>query len=152
MDAKRARVVEIARAEIGDQRKGSPQVREYWAAVCPQYSRGQITDLAESLEWCGVFALWCLHQSGVTTVPWELGRGFVYHLPRSHAPEPGDVLVGGAPLWHHGIVESLTMRGARPWLASIEGNTPNVRRRDRPAPAGFTYYSITPWLRAILEQ
>lgn len=151
-DAKRAAVVAAARGEIGDQTKGHPQVTHYWRTVCPQFNAAQIAQLSKKQEWCGIFALWCLHQAGVTSAPWELGRGFAYRLERTHTPEPGDVFVGPGPLWHHGIVESLTIIGAKPWLASIEGNTPDVRRRDRPAPAGFAYYSISPWLRAILDE
>src|SRR5690606_12080172 len=93
-------------------------------------------------QWCGVFALWCLHTANVTRVPWQIGRGFVWRLPKTREPLPGDVFVGPGPVWHHGIVESRYMVGDRIWLASIEGNTPDVRRKDRPEPPNYTYYSI----------
>lgn len=167
LDAKRAEIMRVATAELGDQGKGSPRVREYWRRVMPALAESQISYACKNEEWCGVFALWCLHEAGVTAVPWHIrgltldpetgvkaqNSGFVYRLPKTAEPQPGDVFVGPPNLYHHGLVERrYTPEGGKPWLASVEGNTPTVRRRDRPAPGkGWNYYSIEPWLRAALE-
>lgn len=140
----RSKVIEIARGEIGDQRKGSPEVREYWAKVCPELTAEQSWYAAKRQEWCGIFALWCLHEAGVTDVPWKIGRGFVYLLPKTESPLPGDIFVGPGPAWHHGLVEHYDP--VVPWLVSIEGNTPTVRRRSRREPLKLTYYSLDPWI------
>lgn len=151
-DAKRALVVATASEELGPQAKGSARVREYWARVCPEYwTEAQTRQAAGKLEWCGIFALWCLHESGVTDAKWELGKGFVWQLKRTAEPEPGDVFVGPGPMWHHGVVERYEIVNERPWLTSVEGNTPDVRRRSRPAPAAFSYYTIDSWLDTALE-
>lgn len=148
VDEIRARGVSIAEAELGPQQRDSDRVREYIARVMPQYNAQQIRQLSKSpkFQWCGVFALWCLHAAGVTTVPWELGRGFVYRLPRTSDPQPLDVFVGPGPNWHHGVVKSRYLVDGKPWLTSIEGNTPDVRKRDRPEPAKYVYYSVAPWI------
>lgn len=45
-------------------------------------------------EWCGLFVLWALHESGIALgVTWRLGGGFCLEqgLPEVATPEPGDV-------------------------------------------------------------
>lgn len=149
-DAKRAEIVRIAREEIGPQTKGHPRVFDYVQRVMPDLKESQQRYAAKNSEWCGIFALWCLHEAGITEVPWEIGIGFVYRLPRTHDPKPGDIFVIPQPFWHHGVVESCAEKDGRKWLTSVEGNTPSVVRRDRPAPSTAQYYSIDPWLRAKL--
>ena len=154
LDTRRARVLQIAAEEISSAAvKDSPRVREFWRVVAPkEWTPAQLRQAARQLEWCGVFDLWCYHEAKLTTAPWELGRGFAYRMPRTDDPRPGDLMIIPQPFWHHGLVESYYMVGDKPWLRSIEGNTPDIRRRDRPAPKGALYYSIEPWLRAALER
>lgn len=82
-DALRARVVEIARAEVGQRR-----LDVYFADAAPQY-------VGQHPEWCGIFALWCLHQAGLLREKtWKTGLGFLEtspRLPRTSDPRPGDI-------------------------------------------------------------
>lgn len=171
IEARRSAVVAVAKAEIGDQKKGHPIVLEYWRDVgvigfdgkpCNDWQLRQAAgciELEDAEEWCGIFALWCLKQANVAPkgVMWKLGSGFARRfLKVTPLPEPGDIFIGPADAYHHGIVESYKPRllGAdgktvlNPGqLVSIEGNTPTVTRRTRPAPTLYTYYSIMPWLK-----
>ena len=56
-------------------------------------------------EWCGAFALWCIHAAELgPDLHWEIGKGFLFCLPLTKAPEPGDVAYLAEPLQHHAIV------------------------------------------------
>ncbi len=145
-DAIRKEIVRIARGEIGPQKKGSPEVFGYWRdALPPTWTDFQVKQYAATKEWCGGFCLWVLHQAGVAKdVHWKDGLGFteVNRLPHTKTPLPGDIGYKPSPYQHHFIVESLTPTSLR----SIDGNQPDVRAYDRPAPSGITYYSIEPFL------
>lgn len=146
---RRGGVVERAALEINPATvKRTARVAEFMALANPSWTPAQCRQLAASVEWCGIFALAMLHAEGLgLREPWVC-RGFVRRLDPTRTPEPGDVFVGPAPLYHHGIVEARYLVGDKPWLCSIEGNTPGVARRDRPEPRGLTYYSIEPWIDA----
>lgn len=171
IDAIRAGVIALARAEISTAAvKGSREVRQYWRDVgacvgAKPYNDFQLHQAADSKEWCGVFALWVLREAGLIDIPWRQGVGFARgRLPVIAKPEPADLFIGPAPMWHHGIVETHTMLEIRPWLKSIEGNTPCVSAKNRPAPADpiyrdgkiigwreqLTYYSILPLIKRKL--
>src|SRR5690606_15306274 len=101
---------------------------------------------------------WVLHEAGLTDKPWAQSIGFVTRLlTPTKTPEAGDVFVGPMPLAHHGIVVAHSTLETRPWLRSVEGNTPDVRERNRPAPADpvrnggwkehYRYYSILPLIK-----
>jgi hypothetical protein len=81
--SKRAQVVAIAEAEIGVR-----QPYKYYEDCAPMYMGTKPNDKS----WCGVFALWCLRQAGLSDRMWVDGRGFVEgYLPRTINPEPGDI-------------------------------------------------------------
>lgn len=84
-DAFRARVVEAARSEVGKR-----ELAKYFADAAPQYI-GQ----SPPPEWCGIFALWCLHQAGLAkSKTWKTGLGFLETsppLPKTSDPKPGDI-------------------------------------------------------------
>jgi len=153
MTIRRAGVVEAAKLEIDSATiKGSKRVRQLWVLANDQWSERQIWSDAARREWCGIFVLAMLHAEGLgLDVRWEIGSGFAFRLPRTNTPQPGDMFVGPPNLYHHGIVEAHYAVGERQWLASIEGNTPAVVRRDRPEPARLAYYSIQPWLDDAYE-
>lgn len=134
----RARVVAIAAAELGEQ---APD--RFWRVVCPAFV-GHPHDVA----WCGGFALWCLREAGLCDWEWVPGKGFLYRLPRTHAPEPGDIAYFGA-LAHHAVVEEVH----GPSIISIDGNTmpaplEGVTRKVRDRSAVTDFYSIAPLLAA----
>ena len=147
MDHVRQEIVRVAAAEIGPQVKGSPQVVGYWRDVRPPaWSDAQVLQYAKTKEWCGGFALWCLHQAGLgRVVHWVDGQGFVgparlRRLALNETPQPGDVAITPVPFWHHAIVVSCDATT----LVTIDGNQPDVRRKTRPRPPStkITYYAI----------
>lgn len=105
----RARVVAIARGELGPQ---DPD--KYWRLVQPA-----LMGNPHGVAWCGGFALWCLRTAGLCDWTWKIGSGFleVKGLPRVSPPQPGDIgyLTHNA---HHFIVEDV--RDGK--VTSIDGN------------------------------
>ena len=131
----RARVVAWARAELGVQ-----DPNKYYRIAAPQFAdRGHEHDVS----WCGVFCLAALRECGLTDMEWVTGKGFVYKLALTDAPEPGDIAVFGPPLWHHAIVERL--EGGL--LHTIDGNTmtrpiEGVTARKRALSPQIDFYSL----------
>lgn len=136
-DPRRSAVVAAAVAEIGP-----GDTPRYWRScgIAPAPKPG-----TKGGEWCGAFALSCLHDAGLALgVMWLPGTGFIWpqRLPVTKNPEPGDVLYLDKPWQHHGLVESYDGHT----LVSIEGNTPTVQRRTRTDIRGITFYSIAKFL------
>lgn len=82
-DALRKKVVEVARSQVGKK-----DLDTYFADAAPQF-------VGQHPEWCGIFALWCLHQAGLAKEKtWKTGLGFLETsppLPKTHDPKPGDI-------------------------------------------------------------
>lgn len=75
---KRARLIRIAMDEVGKARTDV-----YWTDVLGSNPHK---------EWCGAFILWALHQIGLAKDwKWEIGKGFLYKLPVTLIPKPGDI-------------------------------------------------------------
>jgi hypothetical protein len=150
--ALRARVVELAAAELG-----ASDPAPYWTAVeVPSpFPR----------HWCGGFALRCLRAAGLTSWKWIVGKGFIWYgengkplalprLPVVRHPKPGDVAYFKRGQ-HYAIVERVEGNTVH----TIDGNTkapptdltPCVRRHARPRLAAAAYYSIAPLLRDALK-
>lgn len=134
----RQAVVDAALSEIGP---GNPVL--YWESSC-------VERLEPKKDWCGAFVLWSLHKAGLALdVCWnEDGTGFVgpSNLPTTKTPEPGDIYYQQEPYQHHAVVESLK-DGI---LVTIDGNSPNVSRNERPVPTqGIVFYSIQPFLDEV---
>jgi len=81
--ALRKKVVDAARSEVGQK-----NLTKYFSEVAPQY-------VGQHPEWCGIFALWCLHQAGLAKdKTWKTGLGFLETppaLPKTKDPQPGDI-------------------------------------------------------------
>lgn len=149
---RRAIVVAAAEAELGPGR-----VADYWRDVLGPSWRGPYPK-----EWCGAFALWCLHQAGLGLgVQWRVAMrpkdpsGFllvnhaVGRMPRTTTPLPGDIAYFDAPYQHHAVVVS-SVPGA---LVTIDGNQGNlrglpVRRVTRASTRGAAFFSISLFLSA----
>lgn len=139
----RAAVVAAAAAEIG------PDTHEkrvkYWAdALGRPVTYAEISHPA----WCGIFALWCLHQAGLDTDEhWKIGAGFLLQNPHpmhfTTDPQPGDIGYVASPFQHHFIVESVENPSmAARHIHSIDGNQPDIRRQSRVMSSKIVYYSI----------
>lgn len=142
----RARVIEIAKAEIGPQGKGSLKVEAYWRATLPpSWTDAQVHLYAKTREWCGGFALWCLKQAGLARdIFWQDGLGFLGKLPRTLTPSRGDIGYKQSPFQHH-LLFDYEHDG---WIMSVDGNQPDVREQRR-RKQGLTFYSIEPLIRAL---
>lgn len=142
----RARVIEIAKAEIGPQGKGSLKVEGYWRATLPpSWTDAQVHLYAKTREWCGGFALWCLKQAGLARdIFWQDGLGFLGKLPRTTTPSRGDIGYKQSPFQHH-LLFDYEHDG---WIMSVDGNQPDVREQRRRRD-GLTFYSIEPLIRAV---
>lgn len=145
----RARIIEIASAEIGTQGKGAPRVYDYWRDVLPpEWSDAQVKLYAKTKDWCGGFALWCLRQAGLAAdVHWKDGLGFLYKLPQTRTPSRGDVGYLAKPFQHH-LLFAYEHDGK---VHSVDGNQPGVCEKTRPR-QGMVFYSIQPLIDAELEK
>lgn len=124
---------------------------EYWREVVdPAWTDAQV-DAYQFKHWCGGFALFNLHMSGLALgVHWKDGFGFCEpeHLTRVKIPEPGDIA------WfvhnsHYAIVERV--RGNL--FDSIDGNQgltmarPSIKLHvGRPLTGVAVFYSINKFL------
>lgn len=134
-DGLRARVVEIAGSQLGQ-----ANLNEYFRAVAPQFIGG-------NPSWCGIFALWALQQAGLTDWRWETGRGFLYRLPQTRDPKPGDIAYYDANQ-HQAVV----VRRRGDIVDVLNGNgVGGVVTASSPAFAkARAYYSIEPLITARL--
>lgn len=141
----RAKIIEIASAEIGNQGMGSERVYEYWREVLPpEWSDAQVKLYAKTKHWCGGFALWCLRQAGLAAdVRWKDGLGFLYKLPQTRTPSRGDIGYLSQPFQHH-LLFNYEHDGK---VHSIDGNQPGVCEKTRPR-HGMNFYSIQPLIDA----
>lgn len=137
-------VARIARAELGS---------DDW----PKYAADAlgVETVSQRPEWCGMFALWCLHRAGLALDwHWKIGYpyGFLYRLPqlaRGQLPQPGDMAYFDRPYQHHAVVEWVDAE--RGLVSTINGNGGGgrVTRVVRPIGDADAYYSIAPLLAEV---
>jgi hypothetical protein len=100
-------------------------------------------------NWCGEFALWCLHRAGlVLDWQWSLDKhnpGFLYRLPVTADPKPGDFAYYAEPYQHHQIVERLYGDGTFDGING-NGNGGCVTRSRGPRSHVSAFYAIDPIL------
>lgn len=120
-------------------------LNEYWADVLHQ----SVT-AAHPPEWCGAFALWCLHQAGLALEQhWMFGPphyGFLYRLEvllPGEAPKPGDIGYQDAPYQHHFIVERVEGSDVHTIEGNQGGTHPIQAKLRKLGVKGITYYSIS---------
>lgn len=134
----RARVLAIARGELGH--VGGDK---YWADANPAF-------VGSGADWCGGFMLWVYHQAGLLPgVHWkvqtrdDMNAGFLFRLPQTQNPEPGDAVYIDQPFQHQGFVERV--EGST--VHTIDGNQGNrVGTRERPRSSITAFFSIAPAL------
>lgn len=126
------------------------RVAEYWADVLHQ-----AVTAPHPPHWCGALALFSLHSAFVgLELRWrfqsktDARSGFLWALPRTKAPEPGDIGYVDKPYQHHFVVASV--EGAI--VNCIDGNQEQpavIRRRRRELSSlQVVYFSIAPLLKA----
>jgi hypothetical protein len=153
----RRRVVDRARSYLAPD--GGPCARdpnEFFRLVAPMYAdRGY----ERSKSWCGIFALSCLVLENLWPADaerWRDGSGFVLRgvadglLRVTKFGKPGDVVVFGAPLWHHAIVEVGPVAGK---VQTIDGNVlgpvEGCARKTHAITGATTFYSIAPLVGGV---
>lgn len=132
---KRTLVVDLVTKEIG-----KSDASKYWREVLqsgPPFPP----------HWCGAFALWALREAGLTDWYWAIGKGFLWRLPRTKTPQPGDMGYQDQPFQHHFVVVEVGSQT----FTSVDGNqgNPGVQERNRKLDLSkFAFYSIEPLLVA----
>jgi hypothetical protein len=128
----RSKVVKAATSQIGKQDSSV-----YWKDVLPSQS-------SFPPEWCGAFALWSLHQAGLAKAwNWEIGKGFLYKLPTTKDPQPGDIAYF-SKFQHQAVVKSV--EGDNVTLLNGNGTGKAVTETTIPKAHAAAYYSIAPLL------
>ncbi len=154
-EAKRQLVVFAATCELeafagrvrrNDQDGIEVRIRAYWGDVLHQPDAAP-----HPREWCGAFALWCLHQAGLgKSLRWVFGPpqyGFLYNLPTTAQPKPGDVAYLDRPWQHHAIVVSAD-GGSVVTIDGNQGNAEPVKEHTAALAHWTAFYSIAPLLTA----
>ncbi len=136
----RAAVVAAAVSQIGNT---DPAL--YWHDTLPGRDPGHA-------DWCGAFALWCLHQARLALDwNWEIGSGFLLStihpsLPTTAEPEPGDIAYFDHNQ-HEAVIEAVSPSG----VSLINGNGAGgaVTRSSVPRSAVTAFFSIAPLLPEV---
>lgn len=155
-DSFREAIVQAAAGQLGAK---DHRVADYWRDVLGVSWHGAFPP-----QWCGAFALWCLHQAGVAKdAIWHIAgcwpahdsKGYGFLLVPPHAlqptatPRPGDISYKSAPFQHHAVVESFDI--VTGVVRTIDGNQgpPDYIKRSHHnvRDAAFTHYSIEPLVR-----
>lgn len=135
----RALVVAAALSQVG---LGDAQI--YWDNVLPGVNVGHA-------DWCGAFALWCLHQAGLALDRhWVIGSGFLLThpaLPQTKTPQVGDIAYF-AHNEHHGVIVSVDPTGA---IGLVNGNgTGGLVSQSTVDPSEVTaFFSIAPLIAQV---
>lgn len=128
----RARVVAIAKSQVGQ-----PLRDEYLADAAPQFA-------GSHPSWCGIFALWTLHQAGLGVgVQWIVGKGFLFRLSQTADPQPGDLAYFDRAQ-HHAIVARV--HDGQVELINGNGSGAVVSLSTAPRAKARAYYSIQKWI------
>ncbi len=139
-DAFRKRVADVARSQVGKK-----DLNTYFADAAPQF-------VGQHPEWCGIFALWCLHQAGLAKEKtWKTALGFIltqpHPMPQTTDPKPGDVAYYEHPYQHQAVVLKNNGDGT---TENANGNgSGGVVSISRPAISSATaFYSIANFIAA----
>jgi len=104
-------------------------------------------------EWCGAFALRCLHEAELAkSVKWAFGPphyGFLYRLHTTTTPEPGDIAYLDKPWQHHAIVTDVE----GDTVHTIDGNQGSeapIKTHAAPLHDWTAFYSILPFITEVM--
>lgn len=132
-DARRARLLENAAADIGKSFMASGKVG---GAIWQELGLAAMAGKA----WCGAWVLKKLREEKLTSATWKIGLGFVsaLGLPIVKTPKPADIAYKDQPNQHYAFVKTL-----QPFV-TLDGNSNGgvVRETLHPSTTGWTFYSI----------
>jgi hypothetical protein len=104
-------------------------------------------------EWCGAFALRCLHEAELgKSIQWAFGPphyGFLYRLHQTKTPEPGDIAYLDKPWQHHAIVTDVEGETVH----TIDGNQgadEPIKTHMAPLSHWTAFYSILPLITEVM--
>jgi hypothetical protein len=124
-------------------------ISSFWADVLEQ----SVT-APHPKEWCGAFALWCLHQAGVgLELRWEFGPphyGFLWYLRTTHEPKPGDIAYLDKPWQHHAIVVEV-VDGVVHTIDGNQGAEAPIKTHEAPLAHWTAFYSIESLLETQVD-
>ena len=104
------------------------------------YGPADFDGFSSGMDWCGAFVLRVLHEVGLGgDLVWEIGKGFLYKLPQTKQPKPGDLVYFNRKQ-HHAILERIEGNDVH----TIDGNQVGgqVLRRVRPLSEVGGFFSI----------
>lgn len=128
----RSHVAAIAREQLG-----RAELDRYFADAAPAF-------VGSHAEWCGIFALWVLHQAGLGVgIQWRIGLGFLYRLPVTTDPKVGDIAYFTANQ-HHAIVVGVHADTVDVINGNGQGGVVSASSPLKSKAAA--YYSIQPWI------
>lgn len=128
----RQRVVDAAKSEVGQK-----NLNKYFADAAPQY-------VGQHPEWCGIFALWTLHQADLAkAVIWKTGIGFLRAKDITSDPKPGDIAYF-EQYQHQAVV--LAVHADTVELANGNGSGGVVSLSTTPRMKAKAYYSIAGYI------
>jgi hypothetical protein len=134
---KRQQVVSIAKAHVGE---GAGDDYKKFLEGTVQTSPGN-----NRVHWCGIYALWVLHQVGILTdVKWIWGRSFLGKLPETKNPKPGDLGYKDS-FQHHNIIVGVE----DDHVFTIDGNSIGGKvtgPNKQPKSAFRSFFSIGPYV------
>jgi len=129
---KRAAVVAAAMAEVGE-----ANLSKYFGDAAPAM-------MGSGANWCGIFALWALHQAGLAKgIQWVVSRGFLFRLRQTTSPQPGDIAYFDKAQ-HHALVRAV--RADEVDLINGNGTGGVVTLSTAPKSKARAYFSIEPFL------
>jgi len=135
-DSLRKKVTDYARSEVGQK-----NLNKYFADAAPQF-------VGQHPEWCGIFALHCLHQAGLAKdVTWKTGIGFLRAQDITPDVKPGDIAYY-EHLQHQAVV--LAVNGDTLELANGNGSGGVVSLSTTPRTKAKAYYSIKRYIDAAI--
>lgn len=127
-DSYRDAVISAAKTQVG-----KADLNTYFADAAPMY-------VGQKPSWCGIFALWALHQAGLAKgIMWKVGLGFLYRLKQTTDPKPGDLAYFDKNQ-HHAIIADV--RGDEVDLINGNGSGGMVSLSTAPKSKARAYYSI----------
>lgn len=130
----RDRVVGAATSQLG-----VTDARAFWKDVLPPGT----PESSYPKDWCGAFALWCLHQAGLgLDLSWQVGMGFLQNLPTTQTPQKGDIAYF-TNNEHHAVVTDVNL-GVLDEVGLINGNGTAGAVSSSISGNAEAYYSIQP--------
>jgi hypothetical protein len=103
-------------------------------------------------DWCGAFALWCLHQAGLgKDIYWQIGLSFLSkYLPTTTNPMAGDIAYFNNNE-HHAVVTDPDI-GIPGSVGLINGNGVGGAVTASTSSNAAAYYSIQPLIDQLAAQ